>query len=31
MANVPTYAQIGLAASWVITICRALQGMSSIG
>ena len=31
MANVPTYAQIGIAASWVITICRALQGMSSIG
>lgn len=31
MANAPTYAQIGIAASWVITICRALQGMSSIG
>jgi MHS family proline/betaine transporter-like MFS transporter len=31
MANVPTYAQIGIAASWVITVCRALQGMSSIG
>ena len=31
MANVPTYAQIGITASWVITICRALQGMSSIG
>tara|TARA_B110000211_G_scaffold59992_1_gene67556 strand:+ start:283 stop:1215 length:933 start_codon:yes stop_codon:yes gene_type:complete len=30
MANVPTYAQIGIAASWVITVCRALQGMSSI-
>jgi MFS family permease len=30
MANVPTYAQIGITASWVITICRALQGMSSI-
>ena len=31
MANVPTYAQIGVTASWVITICRGLQGMSSIG
>jgi MHS family proline/betaine transporter-like MFS transporter len=31
MANVGTYAQIGITASWVITICRALQGMSSIG
>jgi len=31
MANVPTYAQIGITASWVITICRCLQGMSSIG
>lgn len=30
MANVPTYAQIGIAASWVITICRALQGMSDV-
>jgi MHS family proline/betaine transporter-like MFS transporter len=31
MANVPTYAQIGITASWVMVICRALQGMSSIG
>ncbi|MFK7973783.1 MAG: MFS transporter [Rickettsiaceae bacterium] len=31
MANVPTYAQIGIAASWVMLVCRALQGMSSIG
>jgi MHS family proline/betaine transporter-like MFS transporter len=31
MANVGTYAQIGITASWVITICRALQGMSSVG
>ena len=31
MANVPTYAQIGISASWVMIICRALQGMSSIG
>lgn len=31
MANVPTYAQIGITASWVITICRIVQGMSSMG
>jgi MHS family proline/betaine transporter-like MFS transporter len=31
MANVPTYAQIGITASWVMVICRGLQGMSSIG
>jgi MHS family proline/betaine transporter-like MFS transporter len=31
MANVGTYAQIGIMASWVMIICRALQGMSSIG
>ena len=31
MATVPTYAQIGITASWVITICRGLQGMSSVG
>lgn len=31
MANMPTYAQIGIAASCAITVCRALQGMSSIG
>ncbi len=31
MANLPTYAQIGIAASWIITICRILQGMSSMG
>jgi len=31
MASVPTYAQIGITASVVITICRGLQGMSSIG
>lgn len=22
MANLPTYAQIGIAASWIVTICR---------
>ncbi|MCC8399007.1 MAG: MFS transporter [Rickettsia endosymbiont of Platyusa sonomae] len=31
MANVPTYAQIGIAASIIITVCRVLQGMSSVG
>ena len=31
MANLPTYAQIGIAASWIVTICRILQGMSSMG
>lgn len=31
MANLPTYAQIGIAATWVITICRILQGISSMG
>lgn len=31
MANLPTYAQIGLAASWGITICRIMQGLSSMG
>jgi len=31
MANLPTYSQIGIAASWLITICRILQGLSSMG
>tara|TARA_B110000503_G_scaffold49665_1_gene80622 strand:- start:338 stop:1642 length:1305 start_codon:yes stop_codon:yes gene_type:complete len=31
MANLPTYAQIGITASWIITICRMLQGVSSMG
>ncbi len=31
MANLPTYAQIGITASWLVTICRILQGMSSMG
>ena len=31
MANLPTYAQIGVAASWGITICRIMQGLSSMG
>lgn len=31
MANLPTYSQVGITASWVITICRIIQGMSSMG
>ncbi|MCC8371250.1 MAG: MFS transporter [Rickettsia endosymbiont of Pseudomimeciton antennatum] len=31
MANLPTYAQIGSAAAWIVTICRAIQGISSMG
>jgi MFS family permease len=31
MANAPTYAQVGIAAAWIVTLCRVLQGMSSMG
>ncbi|ABE04745.1 MFS transporter [Rickettsia bellii] len=31
MATFPTYAQIGVAVAWVITICRIVQGMSCMG
>lgn len=31
MATVPTYAQIGITAAWVVTACRIVQGMSSMG
>lgn len=31
MANLPTYEQVGIVASWTVTICRILQGMSSMG
>ncbi len=31
MANLPTYEQIGSVAAWVAIICRATQGMSSMG
>ena len=31
MANLPTYAQIGIAAAWIVTICRIVQGISSMG
>lgn len=31
MANLPTYAQIGISATWIVTICRIIQGLSSMG
>lgn len=31
MANLPTYAQIGIAATWIMTGCRIVQGLSSMG
>lgn len=31
MANLPTYAEIGIKAAYVVTICRIIQGMSSMG
>lgn len=31
MANLPTYAEIGISAAWILTACRVLQGMSSMG
>jgi MHS family proline/betaine transporter-like MFS transporter len=31
IANLPTYAQIGITASFAVTACRALQGLSSFG
>ena len=31
MATLPTYAQIGITAAWIVTICRVLQGISSMG
>jgi MHS family proline/betaine transporter-like MFS transporter len=31
MANLPTYEQIGITASWIVTICRMVQGISSMG
>jgi len=31
MANLPTYSQIGIAASWIVTGCRIVQGLSSMG
>ncbi len=31
MANLPTYAQIGISATLIMTMCRIIQGMSSMG
>jgi MHS family proline/betaine transporter-like MFS transporter len=31
MATLPTYAEIGVTASIIVTICRMVQGMSSMG
>ena len=31
MASLPTYAEIGVTASIIVTICRIVQGMSSMG
>jgi len=31
IASLPTYAQIGVTAAWIITICRIVQGISSMG
>ena len=31
MANLPTYAEIGITASWLLIICRIFQGISSLG
>ena len=31
MTIVPTYTQIGITAAWIVTACRIVQGMSSMG
>jgi MFS family permease len=31
MANMPTYAQIGITAAWAVTLCRVIQGLASMG
>lgn len=31
MASLPTYAEIGITASWIVTITRMIQGISSVG
>lgn len=31
MVNLPTYAQVGASAACIVTICRIVQGMSSMG
>lgn len=31
MASLPTYAQIGIGAAWIVSLCRIFQGLSSMG
>ncbi|WP_068042332.1 MFS transporter [Rickettsia sp. MEAM1 (Bemisia tabaci)] len=31
MANLPTYAEVGMTATCIVTICRMIQGMTSMG
>ncbi|MDD9335574.1 MAG: MFS transporter [Rickettsiaceae bacterium] len=31
MASIPTYEEIGIRAVWIVTACRILQGISSMG
>ena len=31
MASLPTYAQIGILSAWLVTGCRIIQGLSSMG
>ncbi|MHA7877958.1 MAG: MFS transporter [Bacteroidota bacterium] len=31
MVMLPTYAQIGITASWIVIVCRILQGLSALG
>ena len=31
MATTPTYAQIGMTAAWIITLCRVVQGFAAMG
>lgn len=31
MASLPTYAQIGISAAWIVSCCRIFQGLSSMG
>jgi MHS family proline/betaine transporter-like MFS transporter len=31
MANLPTYSQIGISAAWIVTLCRMIQGLASMG
>ncbi|MCX7342826.1 MAG: MFS transporter [Proteobacteria bacterium] len=31
MESLPTYSQIGITAAWIVTLCRVMQGISSMG